>query len=136
MIRGVYMKLVISDPKTGKTHQADVEKGKEGEVVGKKIGESFDAGVFGAAGYTFEITGGSDTSGFPMRKDISGARKLKALVAEGPGFRPTLHGERRKKMLRGDTVAADTAQVNVKVVQAGPTALEQLFPKKEAEQKK
>jgi small subunit ribosomal protein S6e len=129
------MKIVISDTKTGKSYQADVEKGKELGLIGKKMGETIDGGMFGAAGYSFVITGGSDTSGFPMRKDIAENRKVTALIAEGPGFRPKRQGERKKKMLRGNTVSQDTAQVNMKVAQAGPTALEQLFPKKEAAKK-
>lgn len=129
------MKLVISDPKSGKTYQADVDKSKEVELAGKKIGDSLDGGVFGAAGYSFEITGGSDTSGFPLRKDIGGTRKLSALLSGGAGFNPSRDGERKKKMVRGNTIAADTSQVNVKVLQAGATALEQLFPKKEGEKK-
>lgn len=130
------MKLVISDPKTGKSYQAELEKGKDGLLVGKKIGETIDGGQFGAAGYMFQVTGGSDTSGFPMRTDISGGRKVSALLSGGAGFNPTKSGERRKKMVRGNTVSDDTIQLNMKVTQAGPTPLEQLFPKKEGEKKK
>jgi len=133
--RGVLMKIVISDTKSGKSYQTDVEKGKELALIGKKIGETFDGGVFGAAGYTLEITGGSDSSGFPMRKDVPENRKITALVSEGPGFRPTRKGERKKKILRGNAISQETAQVNMKVQEAGPTALEQLFPKKEAAKK-
>ncbi len=129
------MKIVIADIKTGKSYQTDIEKGKELALIGKKISEAIDGGPFGAAGYMFEITGGSDSSGFPMRRDIPENRKVSALIAEGPGFRPTRKGERRKKVLRGNTVSQETAQVNMKVTQAGPTALEQLFPKKEAAKK-
>lgn len=130
------MKLVVSDPKAGKTYQAELEKGKEVAVMGKKIGETFDGGTFGAAGYTFQITGGSDSSGFPMRKDISGSRKLSVLMTKGLGFKTKRKGERRKKMVRGNAVTEDTAQLNVKVTQAGATPLEQVFPKKAAEAKK
>jgi len=130
------MKLVISDPKTGKTYQADLEKGREALVAGKKIGETLEGGAFGAAGYSFQITGGSDTSGFPMRMDISGGRKLEILITNGTGFRAERKGERKKKIVRGNTVTDDVAQINMKVVQAGTTALEQLFPKKEEEKKK
>ncbi|MFA6530741.1 MAG: 30S ribosomal protein S6e [Candidatus Micrarchaeia archaeon] len=130
------MKLVVSDPKAGKTYQADLEKGKEVAVMGKKIGETFDGGMFGAAGYVFQITGGSDSSGFPMRNDISGSRKISALLTKGLGFRTERKGERRKKMVRGNSVADDTAQLNVKVTQAGATPLEQIFPKKAGEAKK
>src|SRR3989338_11084063 len=117
------MKLVISDPKTGKTYQAELEKGRESLVVGKKMGETLDGGSFGAAGYSFEITGGSDTRGLPRRMDISGARKLEILMTDGTGFRAERKGERRKKVVRGNTVTDDSAQINMKVIHAGPTAL-------------
>lgn len=129
------MKIVIADTKTGKSYQADVEKGKELALIGKKIGETLDGGAFGAAGYMLEITGGSDSSGFPMRKDVPENRKISALVSDGPGFKPQRKGERKKKILRGNAVSQETAQVNLVVKQAGPTALEQLFPKKEAAKK-
>lgn len=130
------MKLVISDPKTGKSYQTDLEKGREAAAVGKKIGEAIDGGQFGAAGYSLEITGGSDSSGFPMRRDISGGRKIAVLLTKGVGCNSKKRGERRKKTVRGNTVTDDTVQLNLKVVQAGPAPLEQLFPKKEAKEGK
>ncbi|MBI2079141.1 hypothetical protein HYT84_00120, partial [Candidatus Micrarchaeota archaeon] len=43
-------------------------------------------------------------------------------------------GERRKKMVRGTVYSTDMVQVNLKVIQAGPTPLGEIFkqePKKE-----
>jgi small subunit ribosomal protein S6e len=128
------MKLVISD-KTGKSYQTELDKGRETVIVGKKIGETVDGGAFGAAGYMFEVTGGSDVSGFPMRKDIPGTRKLAAVITDGVGFNSDAPGQRKKKMVRGNQVGDDTAQVNLKVTTPGATPLEQLFPKKEEAKK-
>lgn len=129
------MRLVISDSKTGKSYQLEVEKGKEVHIVGKKIREKIDGGVFGAAGYQLELTGGSDTSGFPMRSDISGGRKIQSIISDGIGFHASDKGERRKKSLRGNTYSDAIMQVNAKVVEWGPADLATLFPKKEGEKK-
>lgn len=130
------MRLVIADPKTGKSYQVELDKEKEAYVIGKKIGDKIDGNQFGAAGYAIELTGGSDKSGFPMRKDLEGQRKAKLLLTDGVGFNATRKGERRKKLVMGNTYSADIMQVNAKVAEYGATALDQLFPKKETAEKK
>ncbi len=125
------MRIVISDPKTGKSYQAELENTKEGQIAGRVIGDKIDGGIVGAAGYTLELTGGSDSSGFPMRKDISGSRRSKSLDVEGVGFHSKRKGERRRKVLLGNVYSSEIAQVNAKVVDAGPTPLDQLFKKEE-----
>lgn len=131
------MQMVISDPKTGKSYKVDVPKEKEAEIVGKKIGDAIDGGFVGAGGYKLELTGGSDASGFPMRVDIAGVRKGKFLVTKGVGFKTKRKGVRRRKTLRGNIYSNDSAQVNSKVLEYGPTALDEVFKKEEkAEEKK
>lgn len=128
------MKLVIADPKDGKSYKVELDKTKESAIIGKKIGDSVDGGTIGAAGYSFELTGGSDTSGFPMRRDMSGTRKASVLLSKGTGFNAKRDGERRKKMVRGTAYSSDIIQVNAKIVQPGPTPLGEIFkqePKKE-----
>ena len=129
------MHLIISDTKTGKSHKAEVSKEKEAEIVGKKIGDVIDGGVAGAAGYELELTGGSDDSGFPMRDDVAGPKKMKILLTKGVGFRAKRKGERRRKMVRGDTYSAEITEVNTKILKAGPTSLDELFKKEEKEKK-
>ncbi len=131
------MKLVVSDPKTGKTVQIEIPEAKRATLFGKKIGEEVEGDVLGLPGYSIKLTGGSDDSGFPMKANVSGPRRLRSLVSKGPGFRPTRKGERRKKMLRGNTFSSEITQVNATVSKQGATSLEQLFPKAEkAEEKK
>jgi small subunit ribosomal protein S6e len=130
------MQLVIADTKTGKTYKAEVPKGREAELTGKKIGEVIDAGFVGAGGYKIELTGGSDGSGFPMRKDITGTRKTKALITKGVGFRAEESGERRKKVVRGNSYSADIVQVNCKIAEYGPTPLDQIFKTEEKKEEK
>lgn len=125
------MQLVLADPKTGKTYQKEIPKEMEHNVVGKRIGEEIDGSLVGAPGYTLMFLGGSDKSGFPMRKDVLGQRKAKLLLTGGNGFKPTRPGERRRKLIRGHTYSAEIMQVNAKVVNGQGQALDQLFPKKE-----
>ena len=129
------MRLVISDPKTGKSFQNELPKEQEGLIVGKRIGEEIDGGVVGAAGYSLQLTGGSDASGFPMRMDVPGNRKIASLITKGVGFSSKRKGERRRKMIRGNNYTQDIIQVNAKVVKAGTVTLDELFGKKEEEKK-
>lgn len=131
------MKVVISDPKTGKSYQLELDKAKDILFVGKKIGEKIDGEMLGFSGYSFEVRGGSDSSGFPMRKDISGARKIAVILSSGSGYHPKIKGIRKKKTVRGNTIAADTTQLNLKIIEFGTANLEELIPKKSsAEEKK
>ncbi|MBD3397502.1 30S ribosomal protein S6e [Candidatus Micrarchaeota archaeon] len=125
------MKLVVSDPKTGRTVQIDIPEEKRTLIVGKRIGQEIAGDDFGLAGYTLKLTGGSDDSGFPMKSTISGARKIRSLVSAGPGFNPKRKGQRKKKMLRGDTYSLEVTQVNSSVLKPGAQSLDQLFPKEE-----
>jgi len=64
-----------------------------------------------------KITGGTDKDGIPMRWDIQGTAKKKALLTKGVGFRSKVDGERRRKLVRGRVVGDDTMQVNSVVVE-------------------
>ncbi len=121
------MKIVISDPSTGKTYQVDLDKSKEAMIVGKKIGDEISGDLVGAAGYTLVLTGGSDGSGFPMRNDVPGPVKKKILTASGPGFHPSRKGERKRVLVRGNVYSSDIVQVNAKVVKSGSVSLDELF---------
>jgi small subunit ribosomal protein S6e len=83
--------------------------------LGLKIGDEVDGSILGLRGVKLIITGGSDISGFPMRPDVPGPVKKKALLAGPPGFRPSENGERRRKMIRGNTIALDTVQINTMI---------------------
>lgn len=130
------MKAVISDPKTGKSYQTEFDKAKESALVGKKIGEKIDGGLLGAAGYSFEVRGGSDNSGFPMRKDISGSRKVAPVLSIGVGYRAKAKGIRMKKTVRGSMISTDTAQVNLKILEVGSVKIEEIFPPAAKKEKK
>lgn len=129
------MKIVISDPKSGKSYGVEVPKDKESAIIGKKIGDALEGGQFGAEGYSLGITGGSDLAGFPMRRDVSGPRRVGVILSSGTGYRRSGKGGRAKRNVRGNIISDQIMQVNAKVAQAGPKPLEELFPKAAGEKK-
>jgi len=119
-------KVIISDG--AKTYQKEIKGEEAARLVGLRIGETFNGNLIGESG-TLQITGGTDKDGFPMRRGITGSRRIKILVKGGPGFIPQKAGERRKKMVRGDTISENIVQINTKVTT-------EIKPKKPAVEKK
>ncbi len=128
------MKLIVGTKK-GKTYTIELGEDKAALLYGKRIGDVIPGEMFGLPGYELKLTGGSDNSGFPMRKSISGARKVSALLSSPPGFRPKRKGEKRRKTVRGNTYDNTITEVNCVVVKEGSVALEEIAkPKKEEAQ--
>jgi small subunit ribosomal protein S6e len=96
-----------------KAWQLVLDEAKARTFIGLKIGDKVDASIIGLKG-ELVITGGSDSSGFPMRPDIHGGVKVKVLLSGPPGFKPRKKGERRRKTVRGNTITPDIVQINVK----------------------
>ncbi|MFQ5406596.1 MAG: S6e family ribosomal protein [Candidatus Micrarchaeia archaeon] len=121
------MKIVVNDVKSGKSFQREIEKGKEGQIVAKKIGESFEGGLIGLDGYTLKITGGTDRAGFPMAPHLPGVRRSTYFLSQGmAGVRKLPKGKRVKKQIRGSTVTAEVEQVNAAIDQYGSKSLSDL----------
>ncbi|RME77762.1 30S ribosomal protein S6e [Candidatus Woesearchaeota archaeon] len=131
------LKLVLNDPKTGKSYQKTLEADAAKPFYGLKIGDTVKGEIIDLTGYEFKITGGSDNSGFPMRKDVEGPIKRKILAHEGVGikpirkqFNPKRKGHRRMKGMRlrktvaGNTVYEKTAQLNMVITKAGKQPLD------------
>jgi len=138
-------KINLSD-KTGKTYNLEAEATglidkKLGEtVLGSEISEDLD-------GFTFEITGASDKSGFPSLKSVEGFQRKRTLLGYGPGMhkRPkregkkkqsnsTPNGLRLRKLIRGNIISDEMRQINLKVVKAGKKTLTEVYaPAKEEE---
>jgi len=119
-------KIVVSDPKTKKAYQKEIEQGQSG-LLGKKIGEKFSGSHLGLPGYELEITGGSDKEGFPMRRDVEGPGRKKILLSHPPGFHPKSRGRRKRKSIRGNTVSQQVSQINIKIVTHGAKSAEELM---------
>lgn len=99
--------------------------------VGKKIGDTFNGEIIDLNGYELEITGGSDKSGFPMRKSIEGSERERVLIGDGAGIRPEEKGDRLRKSVRGKEVSTEIEQLNAKVVEEGSKSLEELLSEDE-----
>ena len=109
------MKLSVSTS-DGKVQNLEVEGDRAQPLLGKIIGETMDGTALGLQGMKLEITGGSDKDGFPMRKDVHGGVRSRILISKGVGFQAAKEGERRRKLVRGNTVTEDIVQVNLKVL--------------------
>ena len=111
-------------PGKGLSKLIEIDEKKSRLFEGKTIGESINGGLIGFPNYEFEITGGSDASGFPMRKDVHGPVKKRILVSKrGIGYKPTRKGQKRRKMMRGNEITFDMTLINLKVVKYGETEL-------------
>lgn len=109
---------VLGEIFRAKSFQITVTGEKAAAFMEKRIGDYVDASVVGIPGKKLLITGGSDSSGFPMLKTLPGGAK-KALLLEGPpGFHPRNKGERRRKYVRGNIITDEIVQINTKLVTA------------------
>ena len=126
------MKAVIG-VKDGKCVQKEIVEADTKALLGKKIGDKVKGELFGLAGYEFEITGGSDYCGFPMRHDVQGFQRRRILAVEGVGLKKEAKGIRIRKTVCGNVVHPKIVQVNFKVVKEGPEPLAP--PKAEGEKK-
>ena len=136
------MNIVISDPKNRRAYSKKMDS-VPAAFLNKKIGSTVNLDAVGVNGFEAKITGGSDKDGFPMRSDIEGIVRKQFLIKKGIGFsgikrRPgkkvgkkksyvKIEGLKKKKMLRGNTIGTDIAQINCKVSKAGPSSLETIL---------
>ena len=123
-------KVVVSNK--AETYQFEVEDTKA--LNGLVIGDEFDGGIVGLDGYTLKITGGSDKNGFTMKKDVSGTRRIKSLLTGGIGYHPKADGVKRRKTVRGSTIADDIVQINTVVTQAGNKSIAEIIGAGEEEE--
>ncbi|MGC8652348.1 MAG: S6e family ribosomal protein [Candidatus Micrarchaeia archaeon] len=121
------MKIVYSDPKSGRSAQIELAEDKAAMLYNFKIGDIFDGALIDLNGYKFRITGGSDASGFPMDNSVQGTGKVKVLKQMSSSGRHK--GEYKRTTSRGNTVTAGIAQVNMIITEYGEKPLDELFPK-------
>jgi small subunit ribosomal protein S6e len=127
------VKVVIADPKDGKCYQVELDEMKSKPFHGLKIGDEVDGSLVGVTGYKLQITGGTDKDGFPMRKDVHGTERKRALLRGKPGFRAKKKGEKKRKTIRGNVIAEDVAQINAKVLAYGGKKISELLGVKKEE---
>ena len=108
--------LIVSDPKSKMSKAASLEGTKAQALVGKSIGEEIDGKLLGIGNVKLRITGGTDKDGVPMRFDIQGAARKRAILSGGVGYKPSDSGERQRKLLRGRVISEETLQINSVIV--------------------
>ena len=123
-------KVVVSNK--ADTYQLEVDEAKA--LNGLVIGDEFDGGIVGLDGYTLQITGGSDKNGFTMKKDVPGTRRNKSLLTGGIGYHPKADGVKRRKTVRGNTIADDIVQINSVVVKEGAKPIAEILGAGEEEE--
>ena len=118
-------KLVIGEK--GKAWKIEIQ---DESLVGKSVGDKVHGKEIKPdfEGYEFEITGGSDSSGFPLYKDAEGIGLKRVLLTKGWGMHDSREGVRIRKTVRGKQVAATTSQINLKVLKHGHKKLDEIFP--------
>jgi len=105
-------KLTISDVK-GKSISKELKDSDVNPLLGLQLGNETDASIVGLSG-KLKLTGGSDKSGVPMRNDVHGSARKKVLLSKGVGLQDTETGQRKRKLMRGNTVSEEIYQVNCK----------------------
>ncbi len=125
--------LIISDPETGTSQKVELEDARMAPIMGRRIGEVIDGTVADLAGYKIQLTGGTDKDGIPMRPDVHGGVKARVVLSGGVGFKPKKKGDRKRVVVRGNTVSVDTTFLNFKIVEK-PKGKKKKAKKAEAEQ--
>lgn len=109
----VEFKLVVSNPEDGTSRTINVKDEMARIFIGLKVGDYVDGEAFGYPGKKLIITGGSDKSGIPIRPDVPGGAKKYVLLSGPPGYHPRRKGERRRKLVRGNTITEEIVQINL-----------------------
>ena len=127
------MKLVISNPKTGKAYTKALESP---EYLGMKIGQEISLDNVGLKGFKAKITGGSNADGFPMKPTLDGSGTKKLRMKRGVGFKPTKKGMLKRKRVAGKIVSDSIKQLNLVITKEGTPRLEEQLGKKDPENAK
>lgn len=134
-------KLVLSR-KDGKSFQRVVKDKDAQALLKKSVGEKISGKDIGMEGYEFEIRGGSDKCGFPMRKGILQSRQKITIKGKGVGFsgkdrnKKKQKGLRKKKTVCGERISSSIVQVNLKILNEGKGPLGEEKPAEEKKEEK
>merc|ERR1719482_554970 len=83
------------------------------EISGDTLGDEWK-------GYIFQISGGNDKQGFPMKQGVLTNGRVKLLFKKGMScFRERRAGSRKRKSVRGCIVGPDLAIMNLVLVKKG-----------------
>jgi len=123
----VSMPIKLNISEKGKAWKIEVP---EETLSGKSIGDKVSGNEIKPEleGYELEITGGSDSAGFPLSKDVEGLGLKGLLLKKGWGMKNSGEGLRLRKTVRGKIISGTTSQINISVLKAGKKKLEEIFP--------
>src|SRR5438105_15954590 len=102
--------LIVSDPVSKTSKAATIEGAKAQALLGKSIGDEVDGKLLGIGNMKLKITGGTDKDGIPMRIDIEGGAKKRAIITGGEGFKTLARGDGRRMLVRGSVSTEHTLQ--------------------------
>ena len=129
------MTFKINISQNSKTYNLE----SEAEIlIGKKIGESFKGEIISPElkGYELKITGTSDLSGIPGKKNLDGQGYHRELLTYGFGMKSRIKGLRKRKTLRGEEISLKTIQINTQVLKEGGKKFSELALKKSSSEEK
>src|SRR3989344_7848256 len=130
----VTFKLTIGESSTGRTFQKEVKDEIAKVFIGLNLGDKVNGDQLGFPSYEFEITGGSDYCGFPMRKGILGLRKSLTILG-GVGFKGAEKGIKKRKTVCGHKIHDKISQINLKILKAGNKSMAEILGLKEGDLK-
>ena len=109
--------LIVSDPETGTSQRVELEDARMAPLIGRRIGEVLDGAFANMPGHKLKLTGGNDKDGIPMRPDVHGSAKADIILSGGVGYKPKKKGERKRVIVRGNTVSSETTFLNLSIVE-------------------
>lgn len=121
------VRIVVSDQEEGEAYQIEPKESQFRNLIGLEIGDQFEGEEIGLQGYKLKITGGSDEEGFPMRTDVRGEGRTRALFKGGTGYNPTNDGLRKRKTVRGNKVSRNIIQLNTVIEEKGEKPINEIL---------
>jgi len=110
--------LIVSNPADGTSQRVEIDDQQLRALYGTRIGQVVEGAVADMQGYRIKFTGGTDKDGIPMRPDVHGSAKARIILSGGVGYKPKDKGEKKRKVVRGNTVNSEIAFLNFTVVEA------------------
>lgn len=120
----------LADPKNGVSYNIVIDESQATSyLIGKRIGETFNADPLGFPEYELQLKGGSDEDGFPMNPTVGGGFRKKVYTSGTIGVKKGKPGQMIRKRVRGNTITEDIFQLNLKITKYGSTSIEELLAK-------
>jgi len=110
--------LIVSNPADGTSQRVELDDQQLRALYGTRIGQVVEGAVAGMQGYKIKLTGGTDKDGIPMRPDVHGSAKARVILSGGVGYKPKNKGDKKRKVVRGNTVSVETTFLNFAIVEA------------------